>query len=47
MIKEILELLAITDSKAEIVRLAKGKNKFPDSFKGVFTRQKQQTEWKK
>jgi hypothetical protein len=47
MIKEILELLAITDSKAEIVRLAKGKNKFPDSFKEVFTRQKQQTEWKK
>jgi|TARA_R110001632_G_scaffold193823_1_gene314788 hypothetical protein len=47
MIKEILELLAITDSKAEIVQLAKGKNKFPDSFKEVFTRQKQQTEWKK
>ena len=47
MIKEILELLAITDSKADIVQLAKGKNKFPDSFKEVFTRQKQQTEWKK
>ena len=47
MIKEILELLAITDSKAEVVQLAKGKNKFPDSFKEVFTRQKQQTEWKK
>ena len=47
MIKEILELLAITDSKAEIVQLAKGKNKFPDSFKEVFTRQKQQTEWKR
>jgi hypothetical protein len=29
------------------VQLAKGKNKFPDSFKEVFTRQKQQTEWKK
>ena len=47
MIKEILELLAITDSNAEIVQLAKGKNKFPDSFKEVFTRQKQQTEWKR
>ena len=47
MIKEILELLAITDSKAEIVQLAKGKNKFPDSFKEVFTRQKQNIEWKK
>jgi len=47
MIKEILELLSITDSKADIVQLAKGKNKFPDSFKEVFTRQKQQTEWKK
>ena len=47
MIKEILELLAITDSKADIVQLAKGKNKFPDSFKEVFTRQKQNIEWKK
>ena len=47
MIKEILELLAITDSKAEIVQLAKGKNKFPDSFKEVFTRTKQDIEWKR
>jgi len=47
MIKEILELLAITDSKAEVVQLAKGKNKFPDSFKEVFTRKKQEMRWKK
>jgi|TARA_R110002050_G_scaffold279866_1_gene426673 hypothetical protein len=47
MIKEILELLAITDSKAEIVQLAKGKNKFPDSFKELVKRQKQNIEWKK
>ena len=47
MIKEILELLKDTDCKAEIVQLAKGKNKFPDSFKEVFTRQKQEIEWKK
>jgi|TARA_R110001592_G_scaffold61378_1_gene187077 hypothetical protein len=46
MIKEILELLAITDSKAEVVQLAKGKNKYPDTFKELFTRQKQ-TGWKK
>tara|TARA_R110002110_G_scaffold35359_3_gene119467 strand:- start:402 stop:545 length:144 start_codon:yes stop_codon:yes gene_type:complete len=47
MIKEILELLAITDSKADIVQLAKGKNKFPDSFKELVKRQKQNIEWKK
>lgn len=47
MIKDILDLLKDTDCKAEIVQLAKGKNKFPDSFKEVFTRQKQEIEWKK
>jgi hypothetical protein len=47
MIKLILELLENTDSKAEIVQLAKGKNKFPDSFKEVFTRYKREREWKK
>ena len=45
MIKEILFLLKDTDCKAEVVQLAKGKNKFPDSFKEVFTRQKQEREW--
>ena len=47
MIKEILDLLKDTDCKAEIVQLAKGKNKFPDSFKEVFKRQKQEMQWKK
>jgi hypothetical protein len=47
MIKEILELLKDTDCNAEIVQLAKGKNKFPDSFKEVFKRQKQEIKWKK
>ena len=47
MIKEILDLLKDTKCKAEIVQLAKGKNKFPDSFKEVFKRQKQEIEWKK
>lgn len=47
MIKEILDLLKDTDCKAEIVQLAKGKNKFPDSFKELFTRQKQKMQWKK
>ena len=36
MIKEILELLRDTDCKSEIVQIAKGKNKFPNSFKEVF-----------
>jgi len=47
MIKEILELLKDTDCNAEIVQLAKGKNKFPDSFKEVFKRKKQELKWKK
>lgn len=47
MIKEILDLLKDTDCKAEIVQLAKGKNKFPDSFKELFKRQKQDIRWKK
>jgi hypothetical protein len=47
MIKEILELLKDTDCNADIVQLAKGKNKFPDSFKEVFKRQKQEIKWKK
>ncbi len=47
MIKEILDLLKETKCKSEIVQLAKGKNKFPDSFKEIFTRQKQEIRWKK
>jgi hypothetical protein len=47
MIKEVLFLLKETDCKSEIVQLAKGKNKFPESFKEVFKRQKQEIEWKR
>ena len=47
MIKEILELFRDTDCKSEIVQIAKGKNKFPDSFKEIFTRQKQEMQWRK
>jgi hypothetical protein len=47
MIEQILDLLKDTDCKSEIVQLAKGKNKFPESFKEVFKRQKQDKEWKR
>ena len=47
MIKEVLFLLKETDCKSEIVQLAKGKNKFPESFKEVFKRQKQNFRWRK
>ena len=47
MIEQILDLLKDTDCKSEIVQLAKGKNKFPDSFKEIFKRQKQDKEWKR
>lgn len=47
MIKDILELLKNTDCKAEVVQLAKGKNKFPNSFSELFKRQKQGFRWRK
>ena len=47
MIKEILGLLKYTDCKSDIVQIAKGKNKFPESFKEVFKRQKQALKWEK
>ena len=47
MIKEILFLLKETDCKSKIVQLAKGKNKFPESFKESFKRKKQEFTWKK
>jgi hypothetical protein len=47
MIKEILFLLKDTDCKSEIVQLARGKNKFPESLKEVFTRKKQEIKWKR
>lgn len=47
MIKEILDLLKDTDCKEDIVQLAKGKNKFPETIKELIKRQKQEIEWKK
>lgn len=47
MIKQVLDLLSETDCNAEIVQLAKGKNKFPNSFKELVKRQKQELRWKK
>ena len=43
--RQILDLLKDTNCNAEIVQLAKGKNKFPDSFKEIFTRHKQDMKW--
>lgn len=42
MIKHILELLKQTDCKDELVQLAKGKNKLPETFKELIKR-----EWKR
>ena len=42
MIKNILELLKQTDCKDELVQLAKGKNKLPETFKELINR-----EWKR
>ncbi len=47
MIKQILDLLAVTDSNAEVVQQAKGKYKFPDTFSEAFKRIKQDKQWKK
>ena len=38
MIKEILKLLRETESQADIVKLAKGKNKYPETFKELWKR---------
>ena len=47
MIKQVLDLLSETDCNAEIVQLARGKNKFPNSLKELIKRQKQELRWKK
>jgi hypothetical protein len=47
MIEQILFLLKETTCKSENVQLAKGKNKFPDTFKEMFTRLKTDREWKR
>tara|TARA_R100000541_G_scaffold57114_1_gene66996 strand:+ start:494 stop:637 length:144 start_codon:yes stop_codon:yes gene_type:complete len=47
MIKEILQLLRETDCNSEIVQIAKGKNKYPETIKEVFKREKQRRIWKK
>tara|TARA_R110000787_G_C13364548_1_gene440321 strand:- start:1068 stop:1211 length:144 start_codon:yes stop_codon:yes gene_type:complete len=47
MIKEVLFLLKETDCKTDIVQLAKGKNKFPENFKELFKRVKQDIRWRK
>lgn len=46
MIKEILQLLKDTNCKSEIVQEAKGKYKYPETFKELFRRQKQKLQWK-
>lgn len=43
MIDKILFLLKDTNCKSDIVQLAKGKNKFPNSFKELIKRH----EWKR
>ena len=47
MLKHILELLKDTKSKSEVVQLAKGKNKFPDSLKELVQREKNIYRWRK
>tara|TARA_R100001244_G_scaffold46330_1_gene41466 strand:- start:2185 stop:2331 length:147 start_codon:yes stop_codon:yes gene_type:complete len=45
MIKEILYLLKQTNCQSDIVQLAKGKNKYPETFKELLNRTKQQRKW--
>ena len=47
MIREILDLLKDTNSNSEVVQLAKGKNKFPDSLKELVQREKNIVRWRK
>jgi hypothetical protein len=47
MIETILELLKTANGESEIIRIAQGKYKFPESMKEMFQQFKQESQWKK
>jgi|TARA_R100001463_G_scaffold16721_4_gene43225 hypothetical protein len=47
MIKNILELLKVVDGETELIRIAQGKYKLPESFKETYKQIKREIKWQK
>jgi hypothetical protein len=47
MIGSILKGLELTDSKDELVQIAKGKYKYPESMKEAYKKFKKEIQWQK
>jgi hypothetical protein len=47
MIKNILELLKVVDGETELIRIAQGKYKLPQSFKETYKQIKREVKWQK
>ena len=47
MIKQILELLPLSDGDSENIKIAKGKYYLPKTFKGAVKQIKQEIKWQK
>jgi hypothetical protein len=47
MIGNILELLKDAKGETEVIRIAQGKYKFPESIKETFSQFKKELQWKK
>ncbi len=47
MIENILELLKDAKGETEVIQIAQGKHKFPESIKEAFQQFKQELQWKK
>ena len=47
MIETILKGLELTDSNNELIQIAKGKYKYPESIKEAFEKFKKQVQWQK
>ena len=47
MIETILKGLELTDSNNELIQIAKGKYKYPESMKEAFEKFKKQVQWLK
>lgn len=47
MIETILKGLELTDSNNELIQIAKGKYKYPESIKEAFEKFKKEIQWSK
>jgi len=47
MLQNILELLQIADGETEIIRIAKGKYKMPETLKEGFKQFKNEVKWER